>query len=195
MRIGVDVDGVLADSVTAFLGWHNRVYGTNYTFEQVTDFDLSKLWGGTNEESVQKIITCYTSPEFEAVQPVLGAVEAIKKLAKDHELIIITARPASMIETTKNWICMFFPEMFDDIYFNDCLKSTGVYGKKQEQMKEAKIELLIDDALKNVSISSEIGIPSLLLDYPWNQSDDLPKGVTRVKNWKEIVEIINSQEI
>jgi uncharacterized protein len=195
MRIGIDLDGVLADVVPAFLSWHNRIYGTNLTFDQVTDFDLSKVWGGTHEENIQKIMDCYESPEFRAVQPVKGAIEAIQRLSNEHELVIITARPTQVVDLSRMWVHAFFPQAFEKIYFNDCLKSTGVYGRKQEQMKEAKIDLLIDDALKNVSISSEINIPSLLLNYPWNQSAELPEKVTRVNNWEEIVTVINSQTI
>ena len=196
MRIGVDIDGVLADVISKILEWHNRVYGTNYRKEQIVNFQFERLWGGTHEQAKKKIFEeFYHSEEFDDTKPLDGAVDVLKKLSKKHKLVAVTARPAEIKAKTKDWLDEYFPEIFSEVFYNDDWENVGVYGSKVEICQKNHIALIIEDSVENAQAFAEEGIPALLLDYPWNQSDALPENVTRVKNWDEIVKLINSNSL
>jgi uncharacterized HAD superfamily protein len=65
---------------------------------------------------------------------------------------------------------------------------------KSEVCIELGVSYLIDDNLTAVTQTSAFGIKALLFgDYPWNQAKELPEGVTRVKNWQEVLEYFDGQ--
>jgi len=184
--IGVDVDDVLAHCVTSLLKFHNEKYGTSLEYHHVKVFDLWKVWGGTKEESYEKLKEFYLTKHFERMDPIEGAIEGINELSKNNKLIAITARPESTRLITENWIRSNFFNMFPDIYL------VGEKNlKKSTVCLENGISVMIDDSLSNAKDCAENGIRTLLMDRPWNQ-DILPKGVERVFNWKEIIQKINS---
>jgi hypothetical protein len=59
---------------------------------------------------------------------------------------------------------------------------------KGELCQQHSLELCVEDLPRNVDNLKEYGIPTLLLDYHWNQH--VPEGplVIRVKDWPEITE-------
>jgi uncharacterized HAD superfamily protein len=66
---------------------------------------------------------------------------------------------------------------------------------KSEVCRELGVSYLIDDNLTAVKQTSAFGIEVLLFgDYPWNQIDELPRGVTRVKNWQEVLEYFDNEQ-
>ena len=68
------------------------------------------------------------------------------------------------------------------------------HGKESEKRdkasicKELNVEIFIDDALHNAENIITAGVPVLLLDSPWNQTNTLHPLITRVHSWKEILE-------
>ena len=47
---------------------------------------------------------------------------------------------------------------------------------------------MVDDSLEHALDCSENGIKVLLFNQPWNQNGELPKSITRVYNWKEVLD-------
>jgi uncharacterized HAD superfamily protein len=52
------------------------------------------------------------------------------------------------------------------------------------------IKIFIEDSLKNAFEISSHNIPVILLDKPWNQEENLPENIHRVKDWDEILQKI-----
>ena len=55
MRIGIDFDDTVADSIQAIIKLHNGQYGTNYKKEEVWHHHVENVWGGTTEEWHRKL--------------------------------------------------------------------------------------------------------------------------------------------
>jgi uncharacterized HAD superfamily protein len=194
MIIGVDIDDVLADNVPKLCAWHNRVYGTDFNKDNLV-ITKNQFMLGDIKKRKGKLCQFFKNPEFTEMKPIAGAIRAISAISKTHKLILITARPKNTYDNTKLWINMYFPNMFTDMHYNDDWEKSSVHGNKLEIGKNANIDLLIDDAIKTVYEFATNGIPTLLFDQPWNQTDEpLPDKVIRVKNWKEIVENIESMQ-
>jgi 5'(3')-deoxyribonucleotidase len=196
MRIGVDLDEVLAQAVPNVIMWHNKYYGTNHdVMDKPPSYGMFNIWGGSPKEAKDKILIWCNSPEISNADIVFGAVAGINGLKINNDLIVITARPKSADARTEAWLNKHFPNIFKSIIHNEDWNGSGVFGPKVSACKRAQIDVLIDDSIETARNCAAAGIPVLLFDYPWNQSDDLPENVTRVKTWEEIVAIINSQLI
>ena len=90
MIIAIDMDEVLADFISKLINFHNEVYKTSLTRDMIFTYEFNKVWGGTLHEAIQKVIQFQGTKYFDEIKPVNGAVDRVKKLKKNNELLIIT---------------------------------------------------------------------------------------------------------
>lgn len=193
-KIGVDLDDVLLAIVAGLFPWHNRLYGTNNKEEDVRPFELSSSWGCTKEEAVSRILDFYQTPEHAECIPVPGSVKAVDALSQNHQLYIVTSKPANLETMTHAWVDRHFPNTFQGIYFtNSFVTPEHQQIKKSELCRELGIELFIDDAIGNVLDVATACEHAFLFDRPWNQEQvSLPANVTRAYSWQEIADAIQN---
>ena len=55
MKIGIDLDDVLGESMEALIAFNNANYGTNLKIENVKEYDLLKILGVNIEEAIGKL--------------------------------------------------------------------------------------------------------------------------------------------
>jgi uncharacterized HAD superfamily protein len=191
MRIGVDLDEVLADYLTAVLKYYNPTKGTNLKREDFFSYDFWKVWGGTVEEMIDELYAFYQSPYFKSMGLVKGAKEGIEELRKNHDLFIITSRQDDISEVTRNWVEENFPGVFSGVYFVNNYSRSGQRRTKVEVCDQLKIEVLLEDqtkyALECVSDNRKV----ILFDYPWNQELNQKEGIFRVDDWPKALKLIN----
>lgn len=191
MRIGVDLDDVLAELLIGLDKYHNEIYQTNFSLEDHTDFDLSKLWKCSKEEMRKRVYDFYDSDfVIEEVKPLEGAVEVVDKLSKKHDLILITSRPDFLKQRTVDWLERYFTGKFREIFFTSQFATKNVSKTKGDLCLELGINLMIEDCLEYARDCASKNIDVLLVDRPHNQTKNLPEKIRRVKNWWEIDEIL-----
>ena len=190
MLIGVDLDDVLADFITPLIKFHNQTYGTKLTKDEFNSYDFWEVWGGTREEAIQKVYNFHNTPFFTNIKPTPSSIEAIDTLKKDNELVIITSRQNSVIKPTREWVNQHFPNCFSEIYFTNHYSLTGQQIKKSTICSTLSVGILVEDSLVYAldCLSKEREV--ILIDQPWNQQEILPKGISRVKSWEEVVNLI-----
>ena len=108
MRLGVDLDGVVANFNRGWIERYNRDFGAALTEDQIVEWDapvdlthfdhmdLFWEWARTCGEgrSVFRWLDAYP-----------GAVAAIQRLAGDgHEIVILTTKPDFAIDDTHDWL-------------------------------------------------------------------------------------------
>jgi 5'(3')-deoxyribonucleotidase len=106
MRLGIDLDGVVADFNA---GWIARY---NEEFEASIPLDAVQMWDGLHE------LTHFTDMKafwewakghgkgsvFRHLETYQGAVESLGLLAADHDVVILTTKPDWAIHDTFAWI-------------------------------------------------------------------------------------------
>ena len=118
-------------------------------------------------------------------------MQGIRELSKKHKLSAITSRPHYIEEKTINWLETYFPKQFSTIYHTNQVSPKNAPKKKKSEVgKNLGINLFIDDHLEFVFDVATLGIPIFLFNQPWNQIETLPKGITRVHSWKEIIGLL-----
>ncbi len=194
MNIGVDVDDVLAELMEAYLRYHNQNFNTRTQKKDMFSYSYRAVFGGTEEETQQKVLKFFKTDYFRNIIPVPGSLEMVRQLARQHKLCIITARPHILRAETQQWLRKHFADAFHCINLTNQWHGVGKKKLKSEIGKEQKISIMIDDSLNHALDCAAAGIYVLLADfnYPWNQSTaTLPENIKRVHSWEEIVDEID----
>lgn len=185
------MDEVICDTNQAMLDYHNNKYGTEFKKEQITTWSLETLYGYSSEEMSRFLDDFFSSPLHTSAAPIIGAVEGIERL-KDHELVVISARPEHIRDITEKWIMRHFPNIFSHIHLLGHADALGGMEKsKGELAVELGIDIFLEDSLGNAKNIVTQGIPVILFDRPWNQ-ESLPENVYRADSWKHALEHIES---
>lgn len=197
MIIGVDMDSVIAEIIRPMDTFHNRLYGTNLTYEDHTEWDLSKLWGCDFEEMFVRIFKYYDSPEFAHTLPVEGSQKALRELAKKHSLHLITSRPFTIEAESHKWLNLHFPAIFNSIHHTNQVSEEG-FGKgtkKSVICKQIHADFMIDDHIENILDCADYEINTIMFPAPWNTQMELKHPfVQRIGGWKEIQSYLDSKK-
>ncbi|MBS3071056.1 hypothetical protein J4407_02010 [Candidatus Pacearchaeota archaeon] len=187
-KIGIDIDGVLAENMGPLMDFHNHNYGTNLTVENVFCFNLEKIWKVDREEVVHRLLDYYDSMFFDDVSPIEDSVDAVRLLAKENKFVAITGRPDLIRTKTTSWLEKFFPGYFSEVHFSNYVSKHG-YGfgtNKSDLCLKNECEILIDDHMDFALDCASRGIKVFLLNKPWNNSYNGHQNISRINNLKEV---------
>lgn len=186
MKIGIDIDGVLVD-VRRFM----LEYGTKFCYDNNIDYKInengysSKEIFNLDDESDNKFWNQYL--ELYAINelPFSFASEVINKLIKDgNEIYIITSRypthenseaSTKMKKIVEQWL------LKHNINYNKIIFSNS---DKVKDCEEFKIDLMIEDKVKNINNISKI-IPVICFDTQYNKICT-SNNIIRCYSWYDI---------
>lgn len=148
-RLGVDIDGVIADQTAAMVDYLSSKYSTSFSASQLRR-------GGSY---IPAIGTDYTT-EMRAAQsdnqyyphmpPVDGALTSLERLAQRFEIVLVTHRPADTEAVTREWLTKH------DVTFDE------LHVDAPDDKSDIGIDFLIDDRVGNVTNCAR-AIPLLFL--------------------------------
>jgi 5'(3')-deoxyribonucleotidase len=171
---------------------YNQIWNTRVPLEQAHNPNAAE-WGATSVEThSRRINDIYLTKEYAKVAPYQDAVEAIKRLAQQHELHLVTARPETLEGVTERMIEQYFTGCFSSICH------IGFYGSKGDICLAVGADVLIDDNVRHLDNARLSDVTRLIWfgDYPWNRLDTSGQDVVRCLDWssveKEIERIANS---
>lgn len=191
MKIGVDMDSVIAEIIQPMVEFHNARYHTRLTLADHVDYNLSAVWKCDPATVLERIYEYYESPYFDRVQPVVGSERGIEYLSRKHELVLITSRPHSIEEKTNCWLDKHFPGKFKKVlHTNQISHSHEKRKKKSEVCREEGIALMIDDAVDYAVDCAQAGIQVYLFREAWNINAPVHANIRPVAGWEEIISIL-----
>ncbi|MBX4197548.1 hypothetical protein KW801_03275 [Candidatus Saccharibacteria bacterium] len=185
--IAVDIDDVIYPLVPSLIEYLDTEHKVRLTEEDFLEYDLRKVWSGGPVEAA-KIFEHYKESSGVQIAPLEDAQKALHTLSKKYDIIVMTSRDISTFPRTHNWITHHFPDIFKDVQLLGNRSDSQTFRPKAEVCVELGVYCLIDDNLKHAVETYQAGIRVILFgDYPWNQTNELPKGVTRVKDWQGVL--------
>lgn len=112
--------------------------------------------------------------------PVLpGAVLALQLLQRRYRIILITARRPASRPQTLSWLqAHHIP--FDELYLTE-----------DKDAVPEQISLAVDDHPAHIEGYVRLGIPSFLMDQPWNRRVAPHPLVTRVGGWDDLLQALH----
>lgn len=189
--VGVDIDEVLAEYAATFCEFHNKRYGTNVSMKEAKAYSFWRNFNTTDADIRNKMNEFHETEEFKLIPPVPGAKEHLATLPVS-KIIAITVRSNEIESQTKTWLETHFKGKVQAVHFARNIHAGEQTNKtKADYCHEAGVRVMIEDSLENAKDCAQAGIPTILLDKPWNQGQ-LPPNVIRVHSWKEIPQVIKS---
>ncbi|OHE78906.1 MAG: hypothetical protein A2107_12875 [Verrucomicrobia bacterium GWF2_62_7] len=190
MNIGIDIDGVLADSVPSFLTLLNLMFGKQWTPADITTYRFEDALGIGEKDAAQFWKLFARQGGWSRIKPIRGAVDFCTRLAKQHAIILVTGRPRHYVEIeTKAWLRQH-KISYDELIFVDSGqdKLQAALGAGQ------RLDLFIEDSYEYGKPLADAGIPVLLIDYPWNRDIAAHQFIRRIKSLAEVPKIIAELE-
>lgn len=174
MRIGFDVDGVLAASGQAMIDVFERVLGRSIRYDEIHCFDLARALGASEEEIHRAFGLMDREGAWELVPPVDGAVALARWLVDEgHVVSVVTSRPDHLQDPTRRWFARNgFPEL--PLHF-------AADGDKAGLLRRHRLDLqvFVEDHADFARPIARAGTRVLLVDRPWNRREALGPGMTR----------------
>lgn len=106
MRLGIDLDGVVADFNSGWIGRYNDEFGSAIPFDAVRSWngipslthfrDMREFWDWARNHGGASL--------FRHLDTYPGAVDTLDRLARRHAVVIVTTKPRWAIHDTFEWI-------------------------------------------------------------------------------------------
>ena len=182
----VDCDGVLLDWKYAFYKYMNE---NGYTVIEEGQYDVAQTFGITKEQSRQLVRQFNESARIGFLPGLRDAIKYVKKLHSEgyvfHCITSLSTDYYAGKLRQQNLEKLFGPSVFEKIVCLDCGadKDDGLLPYKDSGC------IWVEDKPSNAECGYDLGLRSVLIEHLFNadyQNDSIPK----VKNWKEIYEMV-----
>ena len=178
MRIGIDIDGVVADFVKTFIPLVRERYGLALTEEDIYVHDLFLVLGISESEAMELIrATICSDPGL-----IDGAKQAIDRLNQEHDVILLTARPEDLFDVTRQWLSKRGIKYRELLHLREGQKSTP----------QQAFDLVVDDHLREVIRFAGKARKIIVFDHPWNQSLNVRGLFDRAYTWHDVLAIVDA---
>lgn len=185
MKIGIDLDDVLADSLPHYVQALNRRFGLTIDLVEAA-WRIFDRFPQIPRREAHTFFSELIEDGFFSSRPLLpGAREAVESLAEEgHRLFIVTGRAARDAATTREWLEQVGLLRHFNAVVHNGMEPVSRY--KAGAATRLQLDLFIEDELEVATAIAETAIPVLLFDRPWNQGA-LPDTMQRVRSWTEVL--------
>jgi hypothetical protein len=188
-----DADGVLLDWEWAFNVWMQE-----HGFEEVPgsklNYDMSMRYGIPREQ-VKKLIRIFNESAAIGFLPALrDAMYYVKRLHEEHGFRFHCITSLSLDPNAQKLREMNLNKLFGTSAFERivCL-DTGADKDEALEEYEGTGCYWLEDKIENAEAGYRVGLRSLLVEHGHNMHH-YHEGITTVKNWREIYQLITDQE-
>lgn len=182
MNLCIDIDGTITEPYY-WLRRANEYFHTNVRPEDVLHYEMHKVLGIRREE-FQQFYSRYGRLVHKESNIRYGAKEQLNRLHQNHLIHFVTAREESMRDITEEWLK-------DHHIPADTISLLG-NPDKVWKARQLQSDYFIEDSYDNAISLAQAGFDVLLIDCTYNKGP-LPDKVKRVRNWYEIVRMIDNE--
>jgi hypothetical protein len=117
------------------------------------------------------------------LEPRPGAVDVMRRLARDHELMIVTARNDAEAVLAQRWLARQGIEVHDFI--------STARGPKSTIAREQRLSVLLDDMTHNFVDFHELETVGALYRDGWDRYLEPPDHVRSIEHWHRFEELVD----
>lgn len=186
-----DADGVLFDWEYAFDQWMKR---HGYTIKETGNYLMDIKYGLERAETKRLVRMFNESAWIRKLPPLRDAIHYVKKLHAEHGYIFHCITSLSNDDYSQHLRTKNLREMFGDSVFEKYIYlDTG--ADKDEVLEQYRDTgcYWIEDKPENADVGLSVGLNSLLVDHEHNIN--YAGNATRVRNWKEIYNIVTGENV
>lgn len=185
LRIGVDVDDVLVESLPVYLEAFRTYFGRDVKIEDAA-WEIFARYPEIPAEEMWRFFEKLEETDFLGTRPVYPeAASAMRALAASgYRLVVVTGRLLAHCDDTRRLLqSAGIAGLFEDLVHRN---GEAAVEYKPRVVRERGLDVLIEDERHVAAAVALVPVPVLLFDRPWNQGV-LPAGVTRVTNWRHVL--------
>ncbi len=176
--IGFDIDGVVADTMEAFIRIARDDYDTTVEPHEITEFqveDCLDMDPNTVEAIFDRLLQ---EPIDSGLKLMPHAHRVLTEFAEIGPVTFITARPDG--EPIDKWLLQ---ELGPAVYDKVRLVATGEHDGKLDYIKDMGLRYFVDDRAQTCVALSQEGINPFVFLQPWNHGKH---ALPVVENWLAI---------
>ena len=179
LRIAMDLDGVLADTIQSFCKILNTRRSTAYSPEAFDRWNAWEIAHISREEFLRTLDEAWFNwrgiPEIED-----GLASKVSRLTEFGSIDIVTGRSEETVPFAQEWL------QFHRIPYAKFVRTASTAAKA-----ELDYDIFIDDSdfLMSLIASRLFGF-GFLYTQPWNRSAKSMPRIFRVRSWEEIPRLI-----
>jgi len=179
LRIGVDLDGVLAEAMIVWCELYNERYGRSLSLEDIRAWDVWKLVKIQRDEFFR--ILDHAWSHWERIPPTEEDVGQHVGLLRELGTVdVVTGRSARTVASAKQWL------EAHSIPYDSFVRTESTVAKIR-----LNYDVFVDDSprLMDLIASRSIAL-GILYTRPWNRDTRIPSVVRRVTRWAEVPSIV-----
>ena len=193
MNIYVDFDDCLCETARSFSKLAAEMFGRNVPYEDIRYFELDKSFSLNDEQFVQFMIRGHSPEVLLSYEETPGASSVINEwISHGHEVSVITGRPFSAYEPSREWLDHHGLQKVRlycfNKYGNDSFTKNSDFSLAPEDFCRMRFDVAVEDSPKAFRFFDHLPeLRVLVFDRPWNRECEFPNGnYTRCFNWESI---------
>lgn len=177
--IGFDIDGVVADTMEAFIRLAWADYGARVQPEEITEFQVEDCLDLDPALVAEIFSRLLEEPIACGLRLMPYARQVLTSFAGHAPLTFITARPQE--KPVARWLKK---ELGAQVYARVRLVATGEHDNKAAHIKEMGLAFFVDDRAQTcLQLAGEEGIQPIVYRQPWNHGRH---ALPEVECWRSI---------
>jgi len=183
LRIALDLDGVLADTIQTFCAILNKRRSTSFTPEAFDRWNAWEIAHISREEFLRTLDEAWFN--WRDIPPVETTLAAkVSSLGQFGAVDIVTGRNEITVPFAQEWL------RFHGIRYERFVRTASTRAKA-----DLDYDIFVDDSDYLMSlIASRLFGAGLLFTQPWNRSaKDMPR-IFRVENWDAVLLTIKKMQ-
>ncbi len=174
--IGVDIDGVLANTASRVLSIVNKQQGSSYTESDWTTYHSKDCFPAGVSGLVYEV--AHDPVTYATLEPIDGSIPALTHLSRCAAIWFLTSRPKNCQDVTKDWLKRYCTFPYEVYFASAKHRWCAAYG----------LDAMIEDCLETAVKCAESARLSIIFDAPWNREHS--RGVIRCKGWTDVLAVI-----
>jgi 5'(3')-deoxyribonucleotidase len=154
VRIAVDFDDVVADTMYQFLAEWNNKFPRQLKREDITSWDLPRLLG-VQDDLIRGV---YEDIDYELVEPLRNAVYLLNRLDNTHDVLILSANRRE--RDMRKWL--------NEHGLSHIPLHAGI-GHKAGFVREYEVDVLVEDRPSYLKGAVTVGVHAIRFAQNWNK--------------------------
>lgn len=200
MNIYVDFDDCLCETARYFSKLAAELFNLDIPYEQIKFFNLQKSFSLNDDQYEEMMIKGHTPEVLLSYEETPGAIQTINTwIDKGHDVKIITGRPSSAYEASREWLNQHGLERIElfclNKYGRENFIKDSTFSLELEDYYKMHFDYAIEDSPSAFKFFNHLpDLKVMVFDRPWNQDCEFPnQNYKRCVDWKTISDTIFKQ--
>ena len=194
MKIYVDFDDCICETARNFSTLAVEMFDIHVPYEKIKYFELDKSFNLTNEQYDQFLTKGHEPEVLLSYDETPGATDVINEwISYGHEVFIITGRPFSAYEPSRQWLDNHGLKNVRLYCLNKYGRDSFIYSAfslELEDYYKMKFDFAVEDSPKAFRFFDHLpDLKVLVYDRPWNRDTEFKNdNYIRCLDWNQIRE-------